>query len=69
MVLTAACVVWCRMLTQRDGENYGGSGRGLIELDLHLLSIIPVGYTPNSHGHQYPSRIDFYFTLFEIWLG
>jgi hypothetical protein len=45
------------MLTQRDGENDGGNCRGLIELDLHILVIIPVGYNPNSHGHQYPLEL------------
>jgi glycerol-3-phosphate dehydrogenase len=30
MVLTAADIVWRRMLRQRDGENDGGSGGGLI---------------------------------------
>jgi hypothetical protein len=40
------------MLRQRDGENDGGSGCGLIKLDLHSLVIKLKGYTPNRHDHQ-----------------
>ena len=42
MVLTAASIVYRRMLGQRDGEYDGGSGRGLIKLDLLLLVTLQI---------------------------